>query len=663
MLIFDQLKKDDTPLRTIATAVLLCMVLLVAGLWKVQIVSAKKHETDLRNQTYRSVRVPGVRGKIFDRNGYVLAENGPRYDINLYLEELPPYFNFEYTNTVKPAFRAANPDISIRGAVRAHLSAEARYRVASNLLSRVSADIQEPMILDPKRFHRHYESQPYVPFPLVSDLTRKQVARFVELASDLPGVELETQAVRTYPNGSTACHLLGFVRRADKFDDEDINYRYYLTDFVGRTGIEAMYDDLLRGKPGTKSLLVNHLGYRQSEEMVRLPEPGNDVHLTIDLPIQIASEKALSEAMPNVRGAAVVVDVRSGDIISMVSLPGFDPSLYVRGMTHEQYAVLQDPKMTPMLNRAVYGAYHPGSILKIATSIACLESGLDPNAKFTVEPNPSRPSKGAIFVGKRKVEDTAAPGNDYDFEKAFIKSSNSYFIHNGLLAGFKNLVDVGHRFHLGELTQIFDPKLHQETAGIYPDLDEAKNWNAGKVADLCIGQQVDVTVLQMALMTAAIANGGNVFWPRLVAKIQPSDPLKLDAEAINFAPRVRSNANLSPDHLRLIHTAMQADVENTKADEDGEGTGKQARISGFHIGGKTGTAERSVPGGKDHFTWFTSFAPVENPRYAVVVLVVSGSSGGGTCAPVARKIYEAIIRRENDSSLASAAGRPASPTQ
>jgi penicillin-binding protein 2 len=651
MLIFDQLKKDDLPLRTIAVAVLACMLLLVGGLWKVQIVSAKKHETDLRNQSYRSVRVPGVRGKIFDRNGYVLAENGPRYDINLYLEELPPYFLYEYRNTVKPAFVAANPAVRLNGSVIAKLEAEARYRVASNLLFQVSTVLEAPMILDPERFHRHYRSQLSVPFPLISDLTRKQVARFVELAANLPGVELETQAVRTYPNGSTACHLLGYVQRTEKFADEDINYRYYLTDFYGRTGIERWLDDSLRGKPGTKSLLVNHLGYRQSEEMVQLPEPGHDAHLTIDLPLQIATEKALSEAMPNVRGAAVVVDVRNGDVLSMVSLPGFDPALYVHGMSHEQYAVLLDPKQTPMLNRAAYGAYHPGSILKILTSLAILENGTDPNEKHVVEPDPQRPSKGAIYVGKRKIKDTAAPGPDYDFEKAFIKSSNSYFIHYGLLAGFQRLIDVGRRFHLGELTEIMPG---QETAGIYPSLDDQKKWNTGQLANLCIGQEVDVTVIQMAMMTAAIANGGKVFYPRLVTETRSGDALKLDSDSVEYEPRVRSDARINPAHLRLIHRAMLADVENTKSDDDGEGTGWRARISGFPIGGKTGTAERdSVGGGRDYFTWFASFAPVDRPRYAVVVLVVSGSSGGGTCAPVAKKIYEALIKRETGSNLAT----------
>lgn len=676
MLIFDQLKKDDAPLRAIAVVVLASMLLLVAGLWKVQIVSSKKHEAELRDQSYRSVRVPGVRGKIFDRNGYVLAENGPRYNVNLYLEELPPYFKEEYFQRVLPAYHAANPvPVStnppsvlsrlfgfvdkkeparprLPRSVTARLESEARYRVVSNLLFRISSDLQRPAILNRTQFARHYGTVPYVPFPLVTDLSPKDVARFVELAADLPGVELESQPVRTYPNGSTACHLLGYVQRTDKFADEEINYRYMLSDFVGRTGIEGLFDVRLRGKPGTKSLLVNNLGYRQDDEMVRRPEPGQDIYLTIDLPIQMAAEKALAEAMPDTRGAAVVVDVRNGDVVALVSAPGFDPNLYVQGMTDQQYAALLDPKRTPTFNRATHGAYHPGSILKILTALACLENGLDPHRKYTVEPNPSRPSKGAIYVGTRKIEDTAAPGDDYDFEKAFIKSSNSYFIQHGLLAGFRRLAEAGHRFHLGETTGILPG---QESAGIFPEPDEQRAWPAGKLADLCIGQQVDVTVIQMAMMTAAIANGGKVFAPRLVARARSGEALELEEDSMEFPNIVRSDARIHPAHLRLLHEAMLADVENTKTDDGGEGTGKAARIKGFPIGGKTGTAERSVPGGKDHFTWFTSFAPVNAPRYAVTVLVVSGSSGGSTCAPVVRKIYEAILKRESGAELAGPA--------
>ena len=272
MLIFDQLRKDDRSLRTLAMVLLAGMLVLMAGLWNVQVVSSRKHETDLRNQSFRSVRVPGVRGKIFDRNGLVLAENGPRYDINLYLEELPPYFLFEYTNRVLPTYLANNPlppatnqtgsrFFGLFGSkeparpklplkTRQMLQAQARYGVASNLLLQVSTFLKQPRQLDQAGFHRHYSSSLFVPFPLIKNLEPEKVARFVELAAEFPGVELEVQPVRAYPNGVAAAHLLGFVRRMDNFDSEDINYRYVLPDYTGATGIESARDDELRGRPG-----------------------------------------------------------------------------------------------------------------------------------------------------------------------------------------------------------------------------------------------------------------------------------------------------------------------------------------------------------------------------------------------------------------------------
>ncbi len=669
MLIFDQLRKDDRSLRILAMVLLAGMLVLMAGLWNVQIVSAGKHEKDLRNQSFRSVRVPGVRGKIFDRNGLVMAENGPRYDINLYLEELPPYFLHEYTNRVLPTYLANNPPppatnqtgsrfFGLFGGkepararlplkTRQALQAQARYGVASNLLLQVSSFLKQPTELNHAGFQRHYSSSLFVPFPLMKNLPPEKVARFVELAAEFPGVELEVQPVRAYPNGSTAAHLLGYVQRLHNFDSEDINYRYVLPDYTGKTGIESAFDEELRGRPGVKSLLVNNLGYRQREDLISPSEPGDNVFLTLDLPLQIATERALASAMANVRGAAVVVDVRNGDVLAMASLPTFDPSIYVNGAGSNEWARISDANLKPQFNRATQAFYSPGSIFKILTSIACLESGLNTSEQFRVEPNPKRPARGGIYVGNRLIGDTAAPGL-YDFEKAFIKSSNSYFIHYGLRAGFKKIVEVGERFHLGERTQIMP---RQEAAGIFPDRGDEKNWPLGSTANMCIGQEITVTPIQMAMMTAAVANGGKVFWPRLVMKTQSPDNLGLDAGAVTYPTRLRSDANIRPEHVKLIHQAMQADVESTSGDEDGEGTGKRARIDGYHIGGKTGTAEIKGSGQKDQTTWFTSFAPVENPKYAVVVMVESGGSGGGTCAPVARQIYEAIIKREQGQDL------------
>lgn len=369
--------------------------------------------------------------------------------------------------------------------------------------------------------------------------------------------------------------------------------------------------------------------------MLTETEPGKDLRLTIDLAIQRASEKALAAAMPNVMGAAVVMDVRNGDVLALASVPAFDPNLFPSGISSDDWSRLNNEKRSYIFNRATYGAYAPGSILKILTALACLEAGvMNPQEIYRVQVDPEYAPKGCIYVDGRKIRDTANAG-DYDFNRAFLKSSNAYFVHYGLRAGLKKLIEVGERFHLGEITGILP---REEVSGTFPP-------PSANVANLCIGQGVTVTPLQIAVMTAAIANGGKLFWPRIIKNLQAPDA-EVASETGTIQPGVvRSDLRLNPKHVELIHRAMLADVE------DHEGTGKAAAVAGLQIAGKTGTAQ--VTKGKqviDHITWFVSFAPYHKPKYAVVVMVQSGVSGGGTCAPVAQKIYETILKLEKTGS-------------
>jgi penicillin-binding protein 2 len=301
-------------------------------------------------------------------------------------------------------------------------------------------------------------------------------------------------------------------------------------------------------------------------------------------------------------------------------------------------------------NRATQEHYHPGSVFKPITGLACLEMGLNPNEKYQVQPNPSRPNKGIIYVGRdhQGFEDTVSPG-EYDFIRAMAKSSNSYFITNGLRFGVEKIVELGQRLHLGERIGI---PTRQEAGGNFPTL---RSLNAtrrpGDTANLCIGQgAIDVTPLQMAVTTAALANGGKVLWPRLVARIEPATPTESPREFEEG--RVRDHLGVSERSLRILKDAMLADTEHP------EGTAFPAfqyrrnigSVRPMRVCGKTGTAQKMDQRGKlvDHITWFIGFAPYESPRYAVVVMVESGISGGGTCAPVAREIFTAIERLELD---------------
>jgi penicillin-binding protein 2 len=236
----------------------------------------------------------------------------------------------------------------------------------------------------------------------------------------------------------------------------------------------------------------------------------------------------------------------------------------------------------------------------------------------------------------------AAPGV-YDFERAFRKSSNTYFVSNGLQAGVANIVRLGQRLHLGERIGL---PTRQETAGTFPTWQRiSARWSEGDTANLCIGQgEIDVTPLQMAVVTSAIANDGKVLWPRLVARLESQDPSSGEPPTLFADSRVRDELGVKPSTLTILRQAMLADVE------DADGTGRAAAVPGLRICGKTGTAQKKNMQGEleEDFTWFISFAPYEHPRYAVVVMVEveHGGSGGGTCAPVAQQIYLALQQCE-----------------
>lgn len=661
MLIFDQLKKNDPQLRLLTAVVLLGLCLLAAGLWWVQIVSFRDYQANLQTQSYRTVRIPAVRGRILDRNDVPLAENLPTYNICLYLEELRPEFDAAYTREVarkKAALKAAmaaeenrlgrplnkteKRRFTLLPADRNHLRQRARYSVSTNAVARVGEWINQPLWLDPTNFLKHYQRSLALPYPILKDLSSAQVARFREQATSARGVDIETQSTRSYPFETTAAHLLGYLRADDSSAaGEEAFFSHRLPDYAGVIGIEAGFDRQLRGRAGAKSVLVNNIGYRQAENVWRPAEPGNNVRLTIDLRIQQAAERALPVYGAATRGAAVVMDVNSGDLLAVVSLPAFNPNHYVeRRFPPGEWDRLTDPQLRPQINRATQENYAPGSVFKPVVGLAALDAGLDPAAVYHVQPHPSLPGRGCIYVGRRPVIDLAAPG-PYDFRRALIRSSNAYFITNGLQAGIERILLLAQRLHLGERVGL---PTGQETSGQIPSPAHVRSgWSDGDTANICMGQgQIAVTPLQMAVMTSAIANGGKVLLPRLVDRVEPMEPVPGQPARVFPSGQVRNHLGIRPDHLATVREAMLGDVE------DPEGTGKGAAIPGFRISGKTGTAQVANQRNQivDQITWFISFAPFEQPKYAVVVMVEGGVFGGTTCAPIARKIYQAILERD-----------------
>jgi penicillin-binding protein 2 len=326
--------------------------------------------------------------------------------------------------------------------------------------------------------------------------------------------------------------------------------------------------------------------------------------------------------------------------LAIASAPTYDLNMFVRPRDYStnDWNRLSDEILKPQYNRALQGMYHPGSTFKIIVALAAFEAGvMDLNYEVY---NP-----GYFTIGNRQIKDRNAPVGSWAFTEAFKRSANTYFIDVGLKAGVERIIEMGDRFNLGDKTGVVQPEL--ERSGYFPEIGQRQKkdgskWMEGDTANLCIGQgEIMVTPLQMALVTSAVANGGTVIRPRLV--------LQLEEQGQNTLPEVMPHQvkdrdiNVRQQHLEWIRRAMLEDVEDQKV-----GTGKAAYIPGMGISGKTGTAQIRTGKGIDWITWFVSFAPYDNPKYAVVVMVESGSSGGGTCAPKAKEVYKAIQKIEED---------------
>ncbi len=658
MLIFDELKKNDPPLRLLAVALAGGLLILLAGLWWVQVVSARKYESHLETQSYRTVRIPAMRGKILDREGRVLAENRPRYNLGLYLDDLHRQFDAAYSTNIalvhasqkeriaarekrldRSLTKAERKDFSLSTAQLKQLREESRFRVAESVVEQVAQRLGQPLTLDPATFKRHYDTRLALPYPLLPNLNETQMARFEEQYPGGLGVDLDLQPVRSYPYGITASHLLGYVLRDDSSSEgEDAFFSYRLPDYRGQVGIEAGFDSQLRGRAGAAAVLVNNLGYRQTENVWSRPEPGHNVVLTMDLDIQEAAERSLATHQgTNARAAIIVMDVHTGDVLALVSSPEINPDY-----SANDPARLADPRLRPQINRATYENYMPGSIFKPIVALAALENGLNPDEIYQVQPDPAEPWHGCIYVGARKIRDTVPPGS-YNLKRAIVQSSNAYFIFNGLRTGIEKIIRLGEKFHLGQRMNL---PTRQESPGIFPTEKRIhSDWRDGDSANICFGQgEVAITPMQIAVTYAAIANGGKVLWPRFVDRVEPQDPASGELPTIFPSGAVRDTLGLHPRSFKILHDAMLAETE------DPEGTGRAAPVPGLRVCGKTGTAQIKNEQGQlirwDY--WFASFAPYENPRYVVVVMVESENrgSGGIVCAPIAHDIYQAIVQKE-----------------
>jgi penicillin-binding protein 2 len=595
----------------LALAMLCCWAALGVRLWNLQMKQSEEHSARLARQSLRSVRVAGTRGKIRDRRGVLLADNRPSYCLSLYPEELR-----------KPGSRQRTVDAVVE------------------TLDRLAEVMDRPRTVDAASVRTHLNRR--TPLPLVAwrDLDTAAVARFEEHAGEFPGVALTVEPVREYPQGSLAAHLLGYVGRADdealaKADGEGEDgppetYHYYLPEMTGRAGLEKRLDEDLRASAGGRlELQVDVAGFRYKtvDELCREPGRGSDVTLSIDSRVQRAAERALEGR----RGAAVVVDPRCGDVLALASAPTFNPNDFIPAIPESRWRALQGPDR-PLLNRAAAGEYAPGSTFKPVTLLAALKSG-----KVREDTTYNCPGFYPLGAAKLRCWQSWGHGN-INLPLAVRYSCNVYLCHAALACGAEAVQAMARDCGLGAKTGI---ELDYERPGLVPDSDWKRRarhdgWRDGDTCNLSIGQgALLVTPLQLAMYTAALANGGTLWKPRLVLEKRDGEKTERVAARKAAAPGPR----VAKAHMEAIRRGMK-DVVNAP-----DGSGRRAKVEGFTLAAKTGTAEYGAKGSGRKMTWMIVFGPYEAPRYAAAFLVEDGDSGGSTVSPLVRKFFEEVLEK------------------
>ncbi len=592
--------EDTTRLKFLFGGMLLALFFLGAVLWRLQILQANRYIGKQHRQSVRRVRVPGNRGRIFDRNGVCLARNRVSFCIAFYLEELR-----------QPGGWARTVD---------HV--DRQIENMAEFLGIARDTTREDIV-------RHVRLRLPLPFLAWTDLPEAVVAKLEESGKRIAGVDIYVRPVRVYPYGRLAAHIVGYVGKADFSSKRHEVPDYYLPEMEGKRGLEREYNGELAGLPGAELIRIDVSHYRRGilEGLSRHPYPGEDIYTVLDVGIQELAEKALRQSPDSEelrRGAIVIIDPRNGDILAMASGPSFDPGTFSPSISIKDWERIRTDTARPMLNRAVAGTYPPGSIFKPVVALAVLENGkVDAHRRFNC-PGYFALGSAVFRCWKRSGHGRIA------MRKAIEQSCNAYFCEIGLKAGHRSIVHMAESVGLGSKTGI---GLGSEKAGIVPD-DAWKrriygdSWRSGDTCNISIGQgALMVTPLQMAVYTAALANGGTVYRPRLVKRHGT------DGEVLNRLSWSRST-------LEVVRGGMR-DVVNAES-----GTGKRARIGAAVVAGKTGTAQYGRPGQNKKHTWMIAFAPFEDPRYAVALVIEDGVSGGTTAAPRIGMLMQSIFNLE-----------------
>ncbi|MGC9323884.1 MAG: penicillin-binding protein 2 [Desulfomonilia bacterium] len=581
-----QLDEDIKARSKILTVfVFILFAILIMRLIDMQIISGAYYENLSRNNRIRMVSIKAPRGKIIDREGAVLADNRPAYNVMMMPE-----------------------DISNVGMISLDLS---------RILEQTETEI-EARIRDAK-------TNPYDPVFLARDVSFNEVAMIEAEIFSLPGISIDVTPERDYVFKDLAPHVLGFLGEISKRElDSSARGDYRMGDLIGKSGIELACEKILRGTKGARVFEVDALGRKIRVVDERAPVAGDDVVLTIDKDLQIIARDALAGRA----GAVVALAPSTGEVLTMVSTPLFDPSMFLSPIAPESWNEITSDPLHPLENRAIRGQYPPGSVFKIVVALAALSEGI-------LDPGKEIDCPGYYALGNSIFRCWKSDGHGpIAFKESISQSCDVYFYLLGEKLGIDRMTAMGHHLGFGRPTGI---DFGDEASGLMPTTEWKQKrfgepWHPGESIISAIGQGYTlVTPLQVAKAMSAVVNGGRVITPKILASTETKLEKMLD---------------IPPEYLVLVKEGLRAAVEGER------GTARAIRDPMFSVGGKTGTAqvvkgytsklpdEADIPYRYRDHAWFFGFSPVEKPEIMVVAVVEHGGHGASIAAPIVRDVIK-----------------------
>jgi len=579
----------------------LAFLLIFVRLWSLQVIKGNDLRHLSENNCIRLRESPADRGMLLDRQGRVLAHNRPSFEVSLIPEDL----------------RASSEVLSTVG----------------KMLNMSQEEIEEKIKAQKQR-------TPFRPVKIKSDIDWNELALLETNRVHLPGLLVDVRPRRAYDYGDLASHLIGYLGEVDENDlRQSREFPYRMGGLIGKYGIEYRWEDDLRGVDGGQQIEVDAMGREIRPLGVVEPFPGNNLVLTIDLELQ----KVAEEAYQDKTGALVAMDPKTGRILAMVSKPSFKPDVFARNILPEEWKSLVENPNHPLQNKGIQGQYPAGSVFKIVTAIAGLESG-------AITPNTQFPCTGAFAYGGRYFRCWKEGGHgNISLHRALAASCDVYFYQLGLKLGPDLIAHYAAEFGMGRVTGI---SLPHEKAGSVPSSSWKKKryrapWYSGETLSFSVGQgYLLATPLQLLMLISGVANGGKMFLPQVVDRVENiyGNVLK------EYPPEELGIADVSDETLRVVQDALKGAVN------DSYGTGSACLLKEVKVAGKTGTAQviampddfkrgdmRRIPARFRDHAWFVAYAPFENPKISVVVLVEHGGFGASAAAPIAKKVIEKYL--------------------